>query len=128
MRQLQDKNNKLKFKTKIGKTLSYTVILLLSYNFLCLLILDNDWYIRNQPIIDLCDTPFYAIAYLHLAFNWRKYNVQLKFSLAIEFIYLCYKIIDGFLHFDNGAFLWLNFLIISLPCVYWVVRKLNLDK
>jgi len=115
-------------------------IYLLVYNLICLLILHTDWYseevtflgitTERYNVIDFLDTPFYVVMLLTIMYYafWNKLHkltIFQKQSFMFCFVYLFFKIINIYLQFNYQTFMFWNLLIIFMPLILLIDRKVN---
>ena len=103
---------------------------------MCLLFIKNEWYQANQPIIDLCDIPFYFILailsikglfyYLFYKANVLKLTLLQKEAFIVCWIYLAFKVWNmKSLNLGMFWFLTWNYSIVLYPFVLWFLRQIN---
>jgi hypothetical protein len=100
--------------SKLNRILSYTSLLLMMYSLFCLIIIDTKWYLNNWSTLDLIDTPFYVLAFIHFLIYWREYTFNAKVCFSSVVIYLLFKILDSYMLYSFNAFIFYNILILVI--------------
>jgi hypothetical protein len=100
--------------SKLNKILSYTSLLLMVYSLICLALNDNEWYKNNWTTLDLIDTPFYVLAFIHFLLYWRKYTFNAKVYFCSVVVYLLFKVLDNYILFNFKSFVFYNILILVI--------------
>lgn len=113
---------------------------LLIYNFTLLMILRTDWYseivtfcgytTERYNVIDLLDTPFYILMFITIMYYsfWNKLNKLTLFQkqcFAFSFFYLGFKLLNFYLDCNYQTFMMWNLIIIFMPFVLLIDRKIN---
>ena len=100
--------------SKLNRILSYTSLLLMVYSLFCLTIIKTKWYLNNWTTLDIIDTPFYLLAFIHFLLYWRKYTFNAKVYFSSVVVYLGFKVLDNYILFNFKSFVFYNVLILVI--------------